>query len=147
MTRMSQSGRTEREDVSPMKHPVLYFDGICGLCNETVDAVMRLDKKKRFRYATLQGASARASLPSDSSDLQSFVVVDSKGAHRRSRAVVQLLWNLGSAYKFLAVLIWVIPLPLREWGYRFVAANRYRWFGKSDVCRVPTSEEKSLFLD
>ena len=127
--------------------PVIFFDGVCGLCNRSVDFVLARDRRRVFRFAPLQGETARAWLdPADVRDLNSLVVVDRAGVHRRSSAVVRILRRLGGFWAALGGLLWIIPRPLRNLGYRAVARYRYRLFGKKETCRMPSADERALFL-
>ncbi|MFN0195149.1 MAG: thiol-disulfide oxidoreductase DCC family protein [Planctomycetaceae bacterium] len=136
------------ESANHAYRPILFYDGVCGLCNHTIDFVIRRDRRRVFRFAPLQGETARQLLDSATvRDLNTFVYLDAKRECRRSAAVVRVLWNLGGIWKMLAALLWIIPLPLRDLGYRIVSASRYRLFGKKEVCRIPAPEERVLFLD
>lgn len=147
---------------SEEEKPILFFDGVCGLCNRFVDLMLRVDSKDRFRYAPLQGETARRMLGLDeeagdhepgapqADGLQagaprSFVFLEKDRHFDQSNAVLHALMRLGGAWRLVAVL-YVFPRPLRDFVYRIVARNRYRWFGKRDVCRVPTPEEQDRFL-
>ena len=83
----------------------------------------------------------------DVADLDTVVFVDDGVLFRRSSAIVGLLRQLGGPWRLVATLLWLIPRPLRDVGYRMVARSRYRIFGKSDTCRVPTPAERERFLD
>lgn len=127
--------------------PIVFFDGVCGLCDRTVNRLLKCDKKEVLLFAPLQGETARQVLPAaDIQELGSMIFWHQDRAYRQSAAVVRILWTLGGGYRVLAALLWLIPLPLRDWGYRRVAANRYRWFGKHDACRMPTPAERARFL-
>ena len=127
--------------------PVLFFDGVCGLCNRFVDFTLAHDREGRIRFSPLQGETARARLsPADVQSLESVVLVDERGVHRRSSAVVRVLRLLSPSWRIVAGLLWLIPRPLRDFGYMLVAANRYRLFGKKETCRVPTPGERARFL-
>ena len=128
-------------------NPIIFFDGVCGMCNAFVDFTIPLDRAGIFRFAPLQGETARQRLGAD--DVQSrasIVLLDEVGAHRRSTAVVRILQRLGGAWKVLGTLLWLVPWPLRDLGYKLVAAMRYRVFGKKDACRLPTPDESARFL-
>jgi predicted DCC family thiol-disulfide oxidoreductase YuxK len=128
-------------------NPVLYFDGVCGLCSRAVDFVMRHDAEGVFRFAPLQGETAAATLdPADTAHLDSMVLMTQQGTFRRSAAVVRILRLLGSFWWLLSWVLWIIPVPLRDLGYNFVARFRYRIFGKHETCRLPTPEERDRFL-
>ena len=133
--------------IDPAAHPVLFFDGVCGLCNSTVGGLMRRDRAGLLRFAPLQGETAGRLLPEDDiKGLASVVLVDGAGTHRRSDAIVRVLRHLGGRYRIPATALWLVPKPLRELGYRIVAKLRYRVFGKRESCRLPTVAERSRFL-
>ncbi len=125
---------------------IVYFDGVCGLCNELVDWLMRKDSQGKFRFAPLQGETARRELPStDVENLASIVISKNQAVYRQSDAIVQLLLELpgwGPAARALQL----IPRPLRDLGYKLVAKNRYQVWGKKETCRIPTKEERARFL-
>lgn len=129
-------------------HPIVFFDGVCGLCSHAVDFAMARDAKATFLFAPLQGETARAMLPEeDTKNLNSMAVAIDGKIHRRSSAVVRMLWELGPTWWLCGWLLWVIPLPVRDLGYSLVAKWRYRLFGKHETCRLPTPEERERFLD
>ena len=126
---------------------VVFFDGICGLCNRFVDFVLSRDRRGAIRFAPLQGETARRGASSETRSFDTIVWVDS--SHRkfvRSAAAVRVLWRLGGVWSLIGWLLWLVPRPLRDVGYRLVAANRYRWFGKKDACRLPSPAESERFL-
>jgi predicted DCC family thiol-disulfide oxidoreductase YuxK len=142
------AGDIESATVDASAGPIVFFDGVCGLCNSSVDFVLRHDQRNRLRFAPLQGETAALLLPpADRQNLGSLVLWNDGRTYRRSTAVVRVLWQLGPFWQFLGGLLWVIPAPLRNAGYRVVAALRYRLFGKKSACRLPTPEERSRFLD
>ena len=127
--------------------PVLFFDGVCGLCNRFVDFTLAHDRAGCIRFSPLQGETARARLtPADVQSLESVVLLDESGVYRRTSAVVRVLRQLSPGWRIVAGLLWLIPRPLRDFGYKLVAANRYRLFGKKETCRVPAPGEKERFL-
>jgi predicted DCC family thiol-disulfide oxidoreductase YuxK len=134
--------------VDPAAHPIVLFDGVCNLCNGTVRFLIDHDPMARFRFAPLQSEVGRALQERhhlDPDTLDTFVLVDGDGAHVRSDAVLGILCGLPSPWRWLRFLR-VVPRPLRDALYRFVASRRYRWFGKRDECPVPTPEIRSRFL-
>jgi predicted DCC family thiol-disulfide oxidoreductase YuxK len=129
------------------EHPVIFFDGVCGLCNAWIDFVIVRDTKREFRYSALQGETARDWLqiaPADA--LDSVTLVDETGTYRKSDAVWRILARLGGIWRVLAGLLRIVPRPIRNWGYDFVARRRYRWFGRKESCRLPTPGERDRFL-
>ena len=126
---------------------ILFFDGVCGLCNASVDFVLTRDVNGRFQFSPLQGETARSLLkPEDINDLSSMVLWVDGQTYRKTAAVVRVLWSLGPVWQVLGTFLWLIPLPVRNLGYTLVAKNRYRLFGKKETCRLPTPEERARFL-
>ena len=126
---------------------IIFFDGVCGLCNRFVDSLLKRDTQAVFLFAPLQGETAQRLLSkNDTETLGSIVLWEQGRTFRRSTAVVQVLWKLGGVWAWLGWGLWIIPKPLRDLGYKLVAASRYRLFGKKETCRLPTSEERSRFL-
>lgn len=130
-----------------LTHPILFFDGVCGLCNRSVDFLMQRDKHDTFRFAPLQGETAKRMLPSltDDPETWSVLYLDEDGLHDQSDVTIRVCRRLGGIWSLVGLLA-VIPRPLRNIGYRFVARNRYGWFGKHDTCRLPAPEEQARFL-
>lgn len=128
------------------EHPIVFFDGVCGLCNSTVDSLMQRDTRGVLRFAPLQGETAAVVPAADRESLKSLLLLTDGGLYRRSAAVVRILWRLGGWSKVLGTLLWLVPWPLRELGYRIVSRYRYAWFGKKESCRMPTPDERSRIL-
>jgi predicted DCC family thiol-disulfide oxidoreductase YuxK len=102
-----------------------------------------------FRFASLQSAAAQAALAAASAPTSlpdSVVVIDDGDVLTLSRAVLRIARRLGFPWS-LACVAWVIPRPILDWGYRVIARNRHRWFGKADTCPLPRPDERELFLD
>lgn len=137
------------EELSLMAQPILFFDGICGLCNHFVQFLFKVDHKAVFKVATLQGSFAQKTLPQSlTKELSSLVVLtDSGDILIKSRAVLHILRHVGGMWRVLAALGGVIPTPWSDWVYDRVAQSRYKLFGTLDTCRVPTAAEKSRFID
>ncbi|MBX3440462.1 MAG: DUF393 domain-containing protein [Planctomycetaceae bacterium] len=139
--------RSKTPQVATGDPPIIFFDGVCGFCNRMVDFVLSHDRRGVFRFAPLQGETARALLPpADVESLDSVVLMLRGQTFRRSSASARILWELGPFWQIAGWLLWLIPLPLRDWGYRLVGKNRYRMFGKLEACRMPTPEERDRFL-
>ena len=132
------------DDIS---HPVVLFDGVCGLCNRFVDWLLRHDQDSVLRFATLQGRlGARYTSANDKEWLSTVVLVDRGRIYDRSTAALRSIGMLGWPWKLAHGLL-VIPRPIRDTVYRFIATNRYRWFGKHESCRMPSAEERGRFLE
>jgi len=128
-------------------HPVVFFDGVCGFCNASINFLLACDSRGKLRFAPLQGVTAGELLPTeDRESLASMVVWTPAGMYRQSSAVVRILWILGGVWSLLGTLLWLVPRPIRDLGYNLVAKFRYRLFGKHETCRMPTAEARSRFL-
>lgn len=127
--------------------PVLFFDGICGFCNGWVDFFLSRDPQGKLRFAPLQGETAtRLVAADDIAALKSMVLWTPTGVYKSTAAVVRIFWLLGGVWSVFGTLIWLIPRPVRELGYRIIATNRYRIAGKKETCRMPTPAERARFL-
>ena len=127
---------------------VVYFDGVCNLCNRFVDFLVRIDGARRLRYAPIQGETARARGIFDPArePVPGSIVVEHDGERlTESDAVIRIFTHLGGVWSAASALR-IFPRFARDAVYRLVARNRYRVFGRRDTCRVPSNEEKSLFL-
>src|SRR5262245_11237584 len=119
---------------------VLFFDGVCNLCNGAVNFLIDRDRRSVLRFAPLQGttfAALRERHP-DLGRIDSLVLQDQDGIHVRSTAALRILRHLGLPWSLLGRLGFLVPRPLRDWVYDRVARSRYRWFGRRDACRLPT---------
>ena len=126
---------------------ILFFDGVCGLCNWSVDFVLKRDLRAEIQFSPLQGDTAKALLsPADVSDLNTMVLWVGGRTYRKSAAAVRVLWQLGPFWRAVGIALWLVPLPLRNLVYSIVARNRYSLFGKKETCRLPTPEERARFL-
>ncbi|MBM4385176.1 MAG: thiol-disulfide oxidoreductase DCC family protein [Deltaproteobacteria bacterium] len=128
--------------------PILLFDGVCNLCNGTVQWVIAHDPEARIRFASLQSEAGRAlvakhGLPPDAMD--TVVLVDGERHWVKSSAALEVLGRVGGAWR-LAALLRFVPRPLRDAVYDVVARNRYGWWGKREECWVPTPELRARFL-
>jgi len=136
-----------------MKHenrsPIVFFDGVCGLCNRFVQFLFAIDKRRIFKVATLQGATAKLKLPEDlRENLTSLVVVTRDGrVLTKSRAVIDVFREVGGIWRVVYCLGFWIPPVILDPLYDAVAAHRYRWFGRLSACRIPTAEEREQFFD
>jgi predicted DCC family thiol-disulfide oxidoreductase YuxK len=146
-TAMTSHTITVAEKPTASTTSIVYFDGVCGMCNRTVDFVLCRDRPGRFQFAPLQGETAAARLSvEDRQGLSTLVLETPRGLFRRSSAVVGILRGLGGFWWLVGSLFWLVPRPLRDLGYRLVANNRYRLFGRKETCRLPTPEETGRLL-
>ena len=131
-----------------MTNPIVLFDGVCNLCSTSVQFILQRDPAGKFRFASLQSDLAQRLLTErglDPKALDSVVVVDGDRLYRESDAALRVARDLKGAWKALTVFR-VIPRPVRDWAYRLIARNRYRWFGKKESCWLPTPELRGRFL-
>lgn len=126
---------------------IVYFDGVCNVCNTFVDFLIRRDHKRILKYAPLQGETAKKRVPAELiSSLSTVVLEDEHGVlSTESTAAIKTIASLGGVYALISVFL-ILPKFLRDWVYRWVADHRYLWFGKRDTCRLPTPEERAQFL-
>jgi len=118
------------------ENPIIYFDGICYLCHTAVRFVLNHDKKNQFRFIAFQSEEG-SKLAAFSKGVPDSVILELKGkTYFESDAVLEILNLLGGFWRLFYVFKW-IPRCFRNGVYRFVAKNRYRWFGKKEGCRLP----------
>ena len=128
--------------------PVLLFDGVCNLCNGTVQFVIKRDPRAKFRFAALQSEAGQALLKKfqlQQDDYDSFVFVEGERFYLRSTAALKVLKGLRGLWPLLYGFM-IIPRPIRDFFYNWIAKNRYRWFGKKDQCMIPTPDLQKRFL-
>jgi predicted DCC family thiol-disulfide oxidoreductase YuxK len=139
---------------APPDAPVLLFDGECNFCNATVLFVVDRDPAAVIRFAALQsGAAARAltaagaDAAAEQRDLDTVVLLEGGRMHVRSTAALRVARRLAWPWPLLYYAFILVPAPVRDLAYRLVARNRYRWWGRSAECRVPTPELRARILD
>ena len=132
------------------KYPILFFDGVCNLCNGYVQFIIKRDKKQLFRFSSLQSKSGEELQSHIRNDIgvvpDSAVLVYGGTYYTKADAVLKTASLLGGIYTLLKVG-YILPRGMRNSIYDFVAKRRYKWFGKRDECMIPTENLKSLFLD
>jgi len=129
-------------------HPIIFFDGVCNLCNSTVNFIIRHDKKKIFRFTALQFESAKKILLKNelkNEQLDTIVLLFGNRVFIRSDAVIEIFRFLGFPLNLFA-LAKIIPRKIRDSIYDFISRHRYEWFGKRDSCMMPDENIKSRFL-
>lgn len=128
---------------------ILFFDGICNLCNRVVQYVLRKDGQNLIRFASLQSTNGQkmlSSLHMPTDQLKTFIYKRQGAIHTRSTAFLYLMRDLGGLHRVFD-LCWIVPRPLRDVVYDWVSRNRYSLFGKREVCYVPTQGVAGRFLD
>jgi predicted DCC family thiol-disulfide oxidoreductase YuxK len=128
--------------------PILFFDGVCNLCNRAVDYVIRRDQSRSIRFASLQGETARALLPADLTHdaMDSMVLWEDGQRFLRSDAALKVMARMGGFPAVIARLCLGLPSSLRDAAYRAIASNRYRWFGRRETCRIAKPDERDRIL-
>ena len=125
---------------------IIYFDGHCNLCNRFVDFLISRDAKHILRFAPLQGSTAERHLPQEYRERLGTVVLERDGRfYVRSTAAILAVVELGGIYRLMKVFL-LVPRFIRDAVYRYVAKNRYLWFGRRDTCRLPNPEEQAQFF-
>lgn len=127
---------------------IVLFDGVCNLCNSSVQFILKRDKKKKFLFGSLQGEAGQKllqqfNLPTD--NFHSFVLIEGDSVYTQSTAALRMARHLKGGWQLLYGFI-ILPKFLRDGVYKWIATNRYKWFGKRETCRIPTAEERSRFL-
>jgi predicted DCC family thiol-disulfide oxidoreductase YuxK len=122
------------------------FDGVCNLCNGAVDFILKVDRKKQFRFVALQSEAGEKifevhSVPPETDAIVLFL---ENKAFTGSDAAIEIARLLPFPWK-LAVAFKVVPKKTRDKVYRWIAKNRYRWFGERETCRIPAPQEKLFF--
>lgn len=127
---------------------IVVFDAHCLLCCGSVRFLLRHDRNQRLKFASSQSGAGRDLLAAagiDVHDPQSFVVVHEGRSHAESAAVLRIANALGWPWR-LAWVLWLVPSPLRDALYRWVARHRYRWFGRRDICFLPEPADAARFI-
>jgi predicted DCC family thiol-disulfide oxidoreductase YuxK len=129
---------------------IVLFDGVCNFCNGAVNFVIDRDPEARFRFASLQSEAGAAllrqhGLTLPEGDPESIVVVEGARVYERSSAVLRIVRHMTFPF-WLAGAMVIVPAPIRDVFYRLVAEHRYRWFGKTNECRIPTPELRARLI-
>lgn len=133
-----------------MSNATILFDGVCNLCNSSVQFVLKRDRAAYFKFAALQSGKGQELLQQvgyGAKRPDSIVLITPEGkAHTESDAAIRIAARLGAFWPVLQIFL-VVPAFLRDAVYRYVARNRYRWFGKTDECMLPRPEWRDRFLE
>jgi predicted DCC family thiol-disulfide oxidoreductase YuxK len=131
--------KTEKLTTLSFQHPIVVFDGECVLCDRSINFLIKKDTKKKLRYTTLQAVRPGVS------SYDSVILYLNGEVYEKAAVWGQLIPILGGAWWFFKPFMF-IPISWLNKLYDFIARNRYRWFGKNDHCRIPSAEEKELFI-
>lgn len=133
----------------PIDKPIIFFDGVCNLCNSSIQFIIKRDVRENFVFSSLQSRNAQKYLSDDLSsekNLKSIVLKAGDKTLVKSGAVLTIARNLPGLWPLLYVFI-LVPRFIRDWVYDVIAKNRYKWFGKKDQCMIPSPELKRRFID
>jgi predicted DCC family thiol-disulfide oxidoreductase YuxK len=136
----------------PISNPIILFDGLCNLCNQSVQFVIKHDPQSKFRFAALQSDFGQNVLRENHLDpgklLSVVLLTHDRGRTRvydRSRAALEIARRLNGLWPLLYVFV-IVPPFIRNLVYDWVSRNRYRWFGRRDECMIPTPELRARFI-
>jgi len=127
---------------------IILFDGVCNFCDSTVQFVYKRDRRGVFRYAPLQGEFGQEVLHKynlPATEFESFILLENGKIYQKSTAALRVTRRLGGLWPLLYTFILVPPF-IRDAVYNFIAARRYRWFGKKEACMIPSPELRGRFL-
>lgn len=145
---------TDTQRLDPTSHEwakeerLIVFDGVCNWCNAWVDFTIARYPRAKFKFGTLQSEPAQQILTSlrlSTEDFETFLLLEQGRVFTKSTAALKILRQLSGLWPLFYLGI-VIPRPLRDTVYDYVARRRYRWMGKADTCRVPTEAERDRFV-
>jgi predicted DCC family thiol-disulfide oxidoreductase YuxK len=131
-----------------MSQAIVLFDGVCNLCDKSVRFIFRHDPSGHFRFAPLQSEMAQkllAEAGASAPDLNSILLLEEGKVYSCSTAALRIARRLKAPISFLWAGM-ILPRPLRDAAYRFVAKNRYRWFGQKETCELPPAGLRERFL-
>lgn len=128
---------------------LVLFDGVCNFCNFWIKFALKRDRKGKLKFGSLQGETAQRLLPQygiDPSVITSVIFIEDDIAYHESTAALKICRHLSGGWKLLYALI-IIPTFIRDGIYKWIAKNRYKWFGKQESCMLPTAEQRARFVD
>ena len=131
------------------KEKIVLFDGVCNLCNSSVQFLLKHDKKGQLKFASLQSDIGRDLITIyglDPDQMDSMVFIDNAKAYTESSAVLRIVKYLGFPWNLAYYFIFV-PKRMRNPIYQIIARNRYKWFGKKESCMIPTEDVSDRFLE
>lgn len=128
---------------------IILFDGVCNLCNASVQFIIKQDKKNQFLFGSLQGKFGQEQLKKyhlPDHDFNSFMLLEGEQLYTKSTGALRMLKHLGNGWQLFYVFI-IVPKFIRDGVYEFISEHRYKWFGSKEECWLPKPELKSKFLD
>ncbi|WP_053977799.1 thiol-disulfide oxidoreductase DCC family protein [Mangrovimonas xylaniphaga] len=134
----------------PANKELILFDGVCNLCNTSIQYVIKHDKQNKFVFAALQSDIGKSVIKEhgiDTTKIDSILLhKPNNKIYYKSTAALKIASKLGFPISIMSIFL-IVPTFIRNWVYDFIAKNRYKWFGKKQSCMIPTPELSSKFLD
>lgn len=130
-------------------HPIILFDGVCNLCTQSVQFIIRRDPARKFRFAPLQSEFGQQVLKHFNlpvTRMNTLILLHEGKIYLKSTAALRIANELSGVWSALYALA-IIPAFIRDPVYELIARNRYKWFGKRDNCMVPSPQLKDLFIN
>lgn len=126
---------------------VILFDGVCNLCSSSVQFIIQRDPGKVFKFASLQSETGKRykELFNIPASTDSIVLIKDDKVYMESTAALLIASRLKWPWKWFRVFL-VIPKPIRDKVYKWIAANRYKWFGRKESCMLPSKEDRDRFI-
>jgi predicted DCC family thiol-disulfide oxidoreductase YuxK len=128
---------------------LVLFDGVCNLCNSSIQFIIKHDRAAKFKFAPLQSPLAAqhlADLKVGNTPISSIIYIENDEVYQKSTAALKIAKHLDGAWPLLYAFM-IVPKFIRDRVYDLIAKNRYKWFGKTEACWIPTPELKARFLD
>lgn len=129
--------------------PIIFFDGVCNLCNSSVKFILKRDRNELFLFSSLQSDASKEILLQynlENLTLNTIILLEDGIIYQKSTAILRIAKRLSGIYKYAYVFI-IIPTFIRDGIYSFIAKRRYKWFGKQDSCMLPDATVKLRFLE
>ena len=133
----------------PLDFPIVFFDGVCNLCNASVAFIIKRDKKKMLRFASLQSDFARVQLPHElttQNAISSIILLVEGKVYKKSTAALRITKYLRGLWPVAYIFV-IVPRFIRDGVYNFIAKNRYKWFGKRQECLIPSPDLADRFIE
>jgi predicted DCC family thiol-disulfide oxidoreductase YuxK len=130
------------------KKGIVLFDGVCNFCNRSINFMIRHDKNDYFRFAPLQSSTGEELMRKNGMETakpDSVVLYEKGKLYTKTSAALRIARRLNGAWPLLYAFI-VVPPFFRDIVYTIIARNRYRWWGKTEACMVPTPEVRRKFI-
>ncbi len=137
--------------MSEKPNKIVFFDGHCGLCHGSVKFALKHDKKGLLKFTSLHSDFAKEHLPSslkpaNEGEFTTILFLQDGVFYNKSRAIIEILSNLGGVWKLWGLILFLIPFFIRDFGYEIISLLRFKMFGRLDVCPMPEPHYRSRFI-